>query len=74
MGRFILKNEISTIHGIVKVLSADLLHSAGRVQIESDIRVINGSTAVRGVHEIRAVGGWQCMQGEGVLALGPGQT
>lgn len=70
----VLENEIATIHGIVEVLAADLLHSAGRVHIESDIRVVNGSTAVRGVHQIGAVGGWQCVQSEGVLALGPGQT
>lgn len=57
---FHLKYEITTIHGIVKVLTAEIFY-ASRMEIEApDIGVINGATTWR-VHKIGAVRGGQCV-------------
>lgn len=68
-----LKYKIATVHGIVKVLAAQILHCRG-VKVEtSDVGVIDG-TAAGGINQIGAVRCWQCVQSECILALGPCQT
>lgn len=65
-----LKYKIATVHGIIKIFAAQIFHSRGVKIKTSDIGVIHRSTA-GGVYQISAVCGWQCMQSEGVLTLGP---
>jgi len=68
-----LEYEITAVHGIVEVLAADVIDARG-VKVEaSDVRVVH-CPAAGGVDQVGAVGGGQGVQGEGVLALRPGES
>jgi len=67
-----LEYEVAAVHGIVEVLAPDVVHARG-VEVEAaDVRVVH-RPAAGGVDQVGAVGGGQGVQGEGVLALRPGQ-
>lgn len=71
-----LKDEITAVHGVVKVLAAQIVNSTGFssgvhvVTTGSHVGVINAST-LRSLVVIGAMGRWQGVQCEEIITLRP---